>query len=195
MKFYYTGAPEFNKVQPLASLSLGGFMSSSEIQNDVLNNIFGDVSELAKQNLTRKAILIALKNDAEDLAEDITLEFDATWTNLISQFSIAFVSPKTDSCGDIFFDKINDSGALPYVSFDVLSSINNSFNLGVMHKEKVIGIWLVRDLIKAKVAPLANQTLIDNYNNNAEVADEEDFSISLTWNEDISNSSSSSVAL
>lgn len=191
MKFYYTGASTYNAEQRLASLSLGGFISSSEIQNDLMNNIFSDISELAKQNLRREAVLIAIKNITNETIQDVLLSFNVTdWDTLTSEFSIAFVAASEDECGCFYFDSINDQQALPFVELDVLSSTNYQFSLGDFEVNKIVGIWLIRKIIKARVAPPTCEELAEDFENDVDPVIEEDFSLQLSWDPDSSGSSS-----
>lgn len=191
MKFYYTGSPKYNSIQWVPSLSLGGFVSSSELPNDFVNNIFSNVSELSKQNLRREAILIALKNTYNETIQNITFSFNVDdFDQLISEFSIAFVKAKINNCDEIYFDQINDPQALPYLTFEVISQTNYQFNIGNLVSGEVIGFWLVRKIIKEKVQPLSNDEVIYNYDNNIELNTEESFSIELDWSDDESYSDS-----
>lgn len=204
MKFYYTGATTYNTPQTNAALSLGGFLSSSEIQNDVFSNIFSALSILSKSNLKRDSILIALKNTYNETIQDVTFDFNTPdWTKLLSEFSIAFVASKTDDCGNIVFDKITNSEALPFVTLDILSATNNSFNIGDFAIGKVIGIWLVRKVLKDKVLPISCNQLYANFLGvdytdpstgtvyTPEVpAEEEDIDLVLSWSSDDSQSDS-----
>jgi hypothetical protein len=204
MKFYYTGATTYNIAQTFAALSLGGFLSSSEIQNDLLNNLFSNLSQLAKQNLKREAILIALKNTYNETIQDVTFEFNtADWAALLEEYSIAFVASKMDDCSNVYFDKITSSEALPFVTLDILSDTNNSFNIGDFEPGKVIGIWLVRKVLKDKVAPISCNQLYANFLG-ADYIDpstgttytpapppaEESISLVLSWSPDESQSDS-----
>lgn len=191
MKFYYTNSAAYNQVQPEARLSLGGFLSSSEIQNDILNNIFSNVSELSKQNLRREAILIALKNTYNEVVQGVTVTFDVVdFTKLISEYSIAFIVSKKDNCDNIYFDKINDSQALPFINLEIISNINKSFFIDRFEIGQVTGIWLIRKILKDKVKPLTCDELELNFNNNIELPAEENFSIKLSWTPDESQSDS-----
>lgn len=205
MIFYYTGASAYNTPQPIAKLSLGGFLSSSKIQNDVLDNIFSDNSILAVQNLKREAILIAIKNPDSHTAEGVVISFNvADWTKLTSEYSIAFVDSKTDDCGNIVFDSINDSQSLPFVDLDIMSAVNNQFSLGDIAAGGVLGIWLVKKILNnANTQPIKCEQLYANFlgsiyidpttnitYNPMVVPTEEDFQIQINWNEDESGSAS-----
>ena len=192
MKFLYTGAPKYNTSQLVAKKSLGGFLSSSEIPNDFMESVFSSLSELAKQSLKREAVLIALKND-EDAQTGVVVEFIVDdWNKLSSQFSIAFVASKISACGDIYFSSINDQQALPYLNFQELSEDNFRFDLGNMDAGVVIGIWLVRQIVKDgyQIAPLSDDELYANYLAGTELPTEETFSINVQWDFDESDSAS-----
>ena len=191
MRFYYTNSPTYDTPQTEAKLSLGGFLSSSLIQNDLINNLFSSISELSRQSLRREAILIALKNTYTEVIQDVTLEFKVDdFDALVSEFSIAFIVSKTDSCGNVYFDRIDNSQALPFVDLEVISDLNKSFSLGDFAVDQVIGIWLIRNIIKANVAPLTNAELEDNYNDDITPATQENFSLELSWTSDESGSDS-----
>ena len=204
MKFYYTGAAKYNTEQRNPSLSIGGFVSSSEIPNDVVANLFGNISKLAEQNLQRQAILIAVKNTFNEKIQGVLFSFlVANWDKLITEFDIAFVASSKNECGDIYFDKINDSGAIPYVTFETLSSSNYQFDLGDFEVGQVIGIWLVRKILKNKLTPISCEQLYANYLNTPYIdpstgtqynpdpqAEEESISINLDWSPDDSHSDS-----
>jgi len=193
MKFLYTGAPKYNISQLVAKKSLGGFLSSTEIPNDFSENVFSSLSELAKQSLKREVVLIALKNDDTEAQTGIVVEFIVDdWNKLSSEFSIAFVASKTSWCGDIYFASINDQQALPYLNFQVLSEDNFRFDLGNFSANEVVGIWLVRKVLKDgyQVAPLSDDELYANYLDGTELPTEETFSINVQWDFDESDSAS-----
>ena len=204
MKFFYTGASTYNVAQPVASLSLGGFLSSSEVQNDILNNLFSSISDLSKQNLKREAKLIAIKNTYNEAIQDVTVTFNtADWSKLITEYDIAFVASKEDDCGNIYFDGINNSEALPYVTFESITEADNEFSIGDLAIGQVIGAWLVRKIVKAQIAPISCNQLYANYLGTTytdpstnvvytpiTVEEQENITIALSWDDDQSQSDS-----
>jgi hypothetical protein len=205
MKFFYTGAPSFNSVQADPVKSLGGLVSSSLIQNDILDSIFSDNSKLAVQSLKREAILIAVQNEDAHTAEGVVVSFNvADWTKLTSQYSIAFVAPKVDDCGNVTFDSINDSQSLPFVDMDAMSSTNFSFSLGDIAAGGYIGIWLTKEILSnVNTQPISAEQLYANFlddvyidpttntaYNPELVPTQEKFSLQINWNEDESGSAS-----
>lgn len=188
MKFLYTGASSYNTPQTTAFKSLGGFISSTQLPNDLSNNIFSDISELSKQHLRREAICIALYNDDVDVAQNLELTFNADFAKLIADFQIAFSGASIDDCGNYYFESINDSSAIPYLEFDTITDLNKVFNIGNVQPKAYIGVWLIRKLTKTKTIPISCDTLASNYTNNVEATTEESFTLDLAWQDDNSNS-------
>lgn len=62
MQFFYTGAEFFNSVQTNIDKSLGGYLSSSLVPSQSMNNLFSDVSKTAKEQGIIETRAIVLKN-------------------------------------------------------------------------------------------------------------------------------------
>lgn len=79
MILFYTGANSFSQAQNVGYLSLGGYISSSEVDNEVLNAIFGSISEYGKHLKNKSEYrIIALYNDG-----DVALTNLRAWTESI----------------------------------------------------------------------------------------------------------------
>lgn len=195
MKIYYTGASSYNAEQPLASRSLGGFLSSSEVRNARAGNLFDDSSEIARKNLYRQSVLIAVKNDSLDVMDNLRITFGADFSVISSQFEIAFVAPQSDSCGNIAFGRISSQTDKPYVDLDVLSSNNNIFDLPPIAAGEIFGLWIVKTPIKDKTKALTCDELNTLFEAKEEASNVEDFNIVFDWKvKDLSNSQSASAS-
>lgn len=195
MKLLYTNSPSYNTPQTVPNNSIGGYVSSTEVFNDSLNNIFSELSELSKQTLKRETFLIAVKNDSLFLASNILLSFDINFLISICEYEMSIVSSQTDTCGNIYFEKLNNSSNKPIhiTNTEKIIASNFEFILPDMQSDEIIGIWLTRNLIKNNIKALSCDELASNYSNNIEVNNEENFFIDLEWSEnDPSNSNSDS---
>jgi hypothetical protein len=73
MKLYYSGATTLNTPQTDVNKSLGGFMSSSEVPNGRLNNIFNDISSVSRQYAYNEIKGIFLKNTTGSTVNNVLL--------------------------------------------------------------------------------------------------------------------------
>lgn len=142
MQLLYTGATKQDAEQLTSDLSLGGYVSRSQIPNDGLSNIFSAASVLSIQNRKRECKMIALKNNETD-ASNLIFTF-STEEDSICNYKIAFVNP-TISGGNSCFEQINTPSALPYyATFQPI--VNGSiFNLTSLAANAYLGIWLIRE--------------------------------------------------
>ena len=62
MIFYYTGSEFYNAVQNNVEKSIGGYLSSSQVPNQSLNNVFSDISKISKEQGLVETKAIVLKN-------------------------------------------------------------------------------------------------------------------------------------
>ena len=63
MRLFYTGATEYLEPQNSPRLSIGGFVSSSPLPNDILNGIFGSISDYKAVNGLKEVRGVVLKNE------------------------------------------------------------------------------------------------------------------------------------
>lgn len=139
MIYYYSGANKFDAVQTDPNLSLGGFISSSVVPNDLLQNIFSEASYLSIQQKKRETKLIVLQNNSSQQATALSLDFLLNDSS-ISTYKIAFVSPSEDNC----FEQISNSSALPLnAEFDDVEA-GVPVSLPDLDPEEYLGIWITR---------------------------------------------------
>lgn len=103
-KLFYTNADNFLGQQLVADKSLGGLLSSTEIPNDSLNNIFSDISIRTLENKLEENKLLALINKSENPINNIQITTDYQDPN--SDLFIGLAQAKTDTCNNIYFDKV-----------------------------------------------------------------------------------------
>ncbi len=152
MKYFYTGAQRAFAEQKDPELSLGGNISSTQIPNDLLQNIFSEASYLSVQQKKRETKLIVLQNDSKTLqATGLSLNFiigsdvnesvsEPNTDFSMSQYRVAFVESEDGDC----FESIINSAALPMnATFEDVVS-DQPIVLPDMDPESYLGIWLTR---------------------------------------------------
>lgn len=141
MKYFYSGAASSQAVQKDSNLSLGGFISSSPIPNDLLQNIFSEVSYLTIQQNKRETKLIVLQNNSTKAAINLSLTF-IIGEDSLAKYKVAFVVPSDETC----FELISDPSALPFeATFSVIVS-GEPIVIPDMEAEGYLGLWLTREL-------------------------------------------------
>ncbi len=144
MILYYTGASIQDAEQLNPDLSLGGHVSSSQVPNDSLSNVFSVASLLSIQNKRREVKMIALKNNEEDDAQSLVFTFSKDDDSICS-YKIAFVSPTISDDGNSCFEQIINSAALPYYATFSPVIDGSTFNVAHFDKDAYLGIWLMRE--------------------------------------------------
>ena len=73
MKLYYSGANQPNTPQNDPKKSLGGYLSSTEVPNGRLNNIFNDISPVSKQFNYEEVKGVFIKNTTGAAVNNVTV--------------------------------------------------------------------------------------------------------------------------
>lgn len=144
IKFYYSGASTFEAPQQKASLSLGGYVSSTPIPNGENNSVFSELSLLAAKNKYRETKLIVLKNELNSLNNVIL------WSN----YNLAIVEPIVNEKNEILFEQISNSFAIPYYATFNTYTTENPAILGNLAINKYLGIWVSRKATSEIMEPL-----------------------------------------
>lgn len=187
MKFLYTNASEPNGVQTKATLSLGGYVSSSSVVNNVLNEIFGEVSLNADVNTRYR--LLAIKNTLTYTADNIQLKFYLN-EDIVSQIQAALVSPAKNECDEYVFEQLPNQYSKPqYADFEIVED-GLVLNIGSLAVSEVIGIWLSRQLIKDLISAKSCAQLATEFASNTPIETEDSIQIDLLWSEPESISTS-----
>lgn len=179
---YYTGATQYLDPQQDSKLSLGGFVSSSLVPNNLLNNLFGNISALSVSNDTTIIRGIALKNETGLDINQLTLFFNYP-LNPFYVFEVAVVSVGVDRCKHFFMERVNNENATPYIgSFSEADGVNNSINIGALPTNNYMGLW-----IRAKINPIVSQQtncqfLYDSFINNTPIQPQQSVDLVLDYN-------------
>ena len=100
MIIFYTGVDKFLDPQPSPNQSLGGLVSSTDIMNGSINNLFSSISELSIKNLDRQVRGVALQNTTAATISVSKLYHDVVSSDPISSYRMAIVSLVQSDCGD-----------------------------------------------------------------------------------------------
>jgi len=148
----YTGADSFLTPQTEAFKSLGGLISSTVIQNDVLNNLFSDVTNYGLQKASSDTKCIAIKNTGVAIT-DLTIYYEAPVNSLFDYF-IGAVSPTVNDCNESVFEQLQNSESSPYYcTFYNPSTELTKVNVGNIAANGYLGLFIKRKF---------KQSVIDN---------------------------------
>lgn len=180
MKFLYTNASEADGVQTKATLSLGGYVSSSGVVNNVLNEIFGEVSLNADTNTRYR--LLAIKNTLTYTADNVQLKFYLN-EDIVSQLQVALVTPTKNECDEYLFEQLPNQYSKPqYADFEVVED-GLVLNIGSLGVSEVIGLWVSRTLVKELISAKSCAQLAEEFANSTPIETEDSIQIDLSWSE------------
>jgi len=147
LSFSYTGASDFLQEQNDPNQSLGGFISSSIVSNDVLDNLFSSLSNINLEDNLNNYCLLAIKNeDTVNEKTNLRIYWDYQENN-ISTLEISAVTPSIDSCNRYFFEKISNKNSKPLIaSFVEAEGVLNEVVIGNLQPNQYIGIWFNRKI-------------------------------------------------
>lgn len=189
MKFYYTGALHAEDAQVNPENSLGGFISSTIIPNDLLANLFTDISLFSLDKLPRETKGVILENDSIDDLENVIVYFEYP-TDALCKLEIAAVTLVDNN----LMERLSNSKSLPYqATFHEANGLINAVNLGNLVAGAKIGIWLKRTF-NTVVKKTPTQLYADYVAGTTELK-EEKIKLCIDWNIDESSSSGSSSSI
>lgn len=84
LKLYYTVSSGYLDIQGNYINSLGGFPSSTEVPNDVFDNLFDEISLSEIKDVKTQYRAIIIKNESEEIIENIELWFEKKDSNICS---------------------------------------------------------------------------------------------------------------
>ena len=144
MKILYTGAPTFLTPQNDPNQSLGGFVSSSIIPNDVNGNLFGEVSYLGLTNQYRETKATVLFNDGTSI-NNLLLGIFPKIIPSNYRIKVAVVKLTANQ-----MERIPNMRSLPLsATFHerymlTATDVGNMFSLGKMPTGTYFGVWTER---------------------------------------------------
>ena len=82
MRLLYTVSSGYMAEQQNVSYSLGGFVSSTTIPNDMFGNLFDELSVNTIRNARNEYRAIVLHNDSQEVAKGVKIWFENPETNV-----------------------------------------------------------------------------------------------------------------
>lgn len=149
MKILYTGVHTPDAIQTDPLHSLGGFVSSNQIPNGSINNIFPPISRNHIKRNIFDVRLIAFKNDSEAALSNLKIYSER---GNYSSYKLAVVLPAINvKYNAPEFEKIESGNSLPYqATLDVAEGSDNAITVATLAAGACVGIWIERivDLTK-----------------------------------------------
>lgn len=174
---YYTGAIQNQAEQPSAIKSLGGFVSSTHVPNDVMNNLFPVIDISTLTNKTKHIRVIAFKNETEN---KINLKvYTESQADSISKLNIGLIKQSTmsDACLTPYFETLPNGISKPiYVELHNAEGELNAVEITDINAGEYVGVFIQREIIIEN-----NQDLLDT-NGNFKQKSCEDFYIEYNEN-------------
>lgn len=157
LKLYYTVSSGYLDIQGNYINSLGGFPSSTEVPNDVFDNLFDEISlsEIKDAKTQYRAIII--KNEGEEVIENIELWFEKKDSNICS-YQIGATLLSNDE--QPFMEHIPSVYSKPLYTQLYDATVDSKVSIGNLNPGQMIGLWLSRTVNKEKA--------LEEYNNVAE---------------------------
>lgn len=134
---YYTGAEKYNEEQQLPSQSLGGYCSSTSIDNDEFGNIIDQVSDVVNYGVRHR--MVVFKNPYSTPITDIKIWSD---DGEVLEFELSVVLPSSDQNDNPIFESIKKDSSKPYQAQFRVADQDNPFTIESLDPQQEIGIWL-----------------------------------------------------
>ena len=149
MKLYYTTTAGQDQVQSNPEISLGGYRSSSLVPNNLIDNLFGGITQfLLSRDSQEEYIGLILENELSQSVYSIRLWFIYP-ESCYSKFLIAAVDLVVDSQGVLRMENIPNRYSKPlYATFFESDGEGNAVDLGDMISGEMVGLWISRQLIE-----------------------------------------------
>lgn len=184
MILFYSGASNYEDIQSDINLSLGQYISNTQVPNDVIGATFGSVSILKKSRNDKQVFLLVLKNTTGSDVTDILIHYDYPDPVEGGKYilELAFVNPTLDSDGNPVFEKIPSPNSLPLTgSFSEYNGITNQVNIGNLNSDQTIGVWFKSTLNQANNVNLTDQQLYDNFADNKNLDQQEQINFVINY--------------
>lgn len=157
LKLYYTVSSGYLDIQGNYINSLGGFPSSTEVPNDVFDNLFDEISLSEIKDVKTQYRAIIIKNESEEVIENIELWFEKKDSNICS-YQIGATLLSNDE--QPFMEHIPSVYSKPLYTQLYDATVDSKVSIGNLNPGQMIGLWLSRTVDKEKA--------LEEYNNVAE---------------------------
>ena len=156
MILFYTGAVQANFPQNISVKSLGGYVSSTVVPNNLVSNIFSPLSTSDIKSQKKQLRCIVLKNTFQTEVTNVQI-FTEIEEDSKSNINLGFqVEMFVDKCGEVYTESIQQSDQLPYyITFNNYTELE-PFTIPSILPGNSVAIWLSREPI------LESQVIIPN---------------------------------
>ena len=162
LKFYYTVASAYNAVQDNSVNSVGGYKSSSPINNDLIDSVFDELSLRASASGQPQYKAIVIVNEGTEAIANLELWF-STPENQVTycDFTVAAVQMSLDAEGNPYMERTSNMYTKPIYATFYPATADSKVGLGDLASGQSLGLWLCRTPNK--------DVITEDYNNVAEV--------------------------
>jgi hypothetical protein len=145
---FYTGANKSGAIQGNPSLSLGGWVSSSQVPNDFMNNLFSDIDYTTVKTDSKPIRVLAFKNLSGAIIPSFQV-YTVTPPTSYAKLKIGIILNAIDeSCSCPYFEQIPSEFASPsYVTLLDCEGVDNALTLLNIPIGQYVGIFVQRVLI------------------------------------------------
>lgn len=148
MYLYYTVSSAPQADQSIPSLSLGGFKSSSKVQNAQFNNLFGDITPTTINSFNQnRYVALVLNNELTTEATNVKIWFDYP-IGTYSLFRVAAVELALNASGQLQMEHVDSIYSKPLAAtFYEANGEDNAVSIGDIAVGEQIGIWIEMELL------------------------------------------------
>lgn len=187
LKLFYTNAPVFDGPQTDKDKSLGGLISSTEIPNGLIGNLFGDLSIFTIQQNKKEIRAFVIKNTAGTTKTGLKAWFtypeqDSIATNDCT-FEIGYGAVEADDCGNLGIEQLTSIYATPYnVTLHTgAEGEENALDLPDLTSGSYLGIFIRRTLNSALQQPATDDQLLAILDGTTVLPTQEDIQLTFAW--------------
>lgn len=143
MEIYYTisSGQDTPVVSPYQSL--GGYKSSTYVENDSFDGIFEEISLNKMKNQQTEYIALMLYNNENVDLTNITISITPPINSQCS-FMVGATIPTLDANGEPYIERIRTIYSRPFTPVFVEATEENPANLGNLEAGGMLGLWLQR---------------------------------------------------
>lgn len=176
----YTGASKFEEVQQNPALSLGGYISSSEVPNGYIGNLFGSISKYTVFQNKQEVRILAIKNVGVSPLTNIRI-YTTTAEGNSSSILLGAGDPVVDECGDLYTPHIKSPWASPYnITFVTAEGFESSLPVGDLDPGDYFILFLKRVLSQDLQTPPSDEELLQSFEQ-PESNQVEDINLTVVW--------------
>lgn len=149
LQIFYTGADSPFAKQTDPSKSLGGYVSKSLIPNSDFSNLFGEISQLAREKKSRNIRVIAIKNTSNIAKTGLSVYINPN-TETDVKFQLGFQDPddNLNECKDVCGEKVANQNALPHtIIMSDVEGVANKITLPDLDTGAYMILYITREII------------------------------------------------